>query len=121
MSRLRRRSFLTVLALSIFRRFIRSLCGLLFNVPSVVRGLSFRCEQLPIDNPPTTGQLYSMPIRDYNLPPPRDDEGKAFAFFGEAQLCHTLDGRTFLRGGSEADRKAALEWFTLFMPDKRLS
>ena len=78
------------------------------------------CEQLPIDNPPTTGQVYSMPIRDYNPPPPRVDQGKAFAFFGDAQLCHTLDGRTFLRGGSAANRKAALEWFTLFMPDKKL-
>ena len=51
------------------------------------------------------------------------DEGdprSLLAGFGEARLMHHLDGRLELVGGSETDRKAALEWLGRFLPDVRL-
>jgi hypothetical protein len=36
------------------------------------------------------------------------------ASFGGAELVRTPDGKTELRGGTEADRQAAMEWISLF-------
>lgn len=48
------------------------------------------------------------------------DRGTLLAGFGTARLVRFLDGRVELEGGTEADRKAALEWFTRFSPGTRL-
>ena len=52
--------------------------------------------------------------------PCEGDPGTLLAGFGDARLMRHLDGRLELVGGSEADRNAALEWLTQFLPDVRL-
>ena len=52
--------------------------------------------------------------------PDDSDLGTLLASFGEARLMHYLDGRLELVGGTEGDRKAALDWLRRFLPEARL-
>ncbi len=46
--------------------------------------------------------------------PPFKDEGEAVAAWGQAQWIKYLDGKLELRGGTNEDRLAAVEWIALF-------
>ena len=48
------------------------------------------------------------------------DPSTLLASFDDARLTQHLDTRVELVGGTEADRKAALDWLRRFLPEARL-
>lgn len=60
---------------------------------------------------------YRSPMRRYA---DEGDPGSTLASFGEARLMQYLDTRVELVGGTEAERKTALDWLTRFLPEARL-